>query len=114
MDDEVVETLIAAGMDAIPPPWHRELARSEVEMVVRTIAPLIRSDALGRPTTAQLSWHVDQLAELQQRFAAVCATAGEQDARLRALEREVRAIVEASQLPEAETAILADLLAARR
>lgn len=86
---DVIGTLIEAAIDALPPPWRRELARSDVETVVHTIAPLIRSGALGRPTSAQLSWHVDHFAALQRRHDAVCATASEQDTRIGELEAQV-------------------------
>lgn len=87
-EQDVTGTLIEAAIDALPTPWRRELTRSEIETVVHTIAPLIRSDALGRPTVAQLEWHVDHLAGLQQRHAEMCAIASEQDARIRELEAE--------------------------
>lgn len=83
--EDVVGTLIEAAIDALPTPWRRELVRSEIETVVRTVAPLIHSDALGQPTVAQLEWHVDHLAEMQRRFAEVNALASEQDARSREL-----------------------------
>lgn len=87
--EDVVETLVAAAIDALPTPWRRELVRSEVVTIVLTIAPLIRSDALGRPTQAQLEWHVDHLARLQQRLTEVHALASEQDARIREMEAEL-------------------------
>lgn len=87
-DDDVITTLVAAGMDALSPtrPGSR---RSDVETVVRAIAPLIQSDALGRPTRAQLEWHVEHLASLQQQFAEVREEAdkglGEREAMLSTL-----------------------------